>query len=528
VAPEPAARRAPATLRFSSAPSMLAGTFDEGDGRRSRHGGVAAVPAEVQDRPRAETRRGLRRGRWKSRSPDPLEQEVLTVGLLVPDPAAAAGAGPSWSNRRRTPMRRLVWLFAIVAAGLMLGAPGALAQDEDEEAAAEAQEGPQGLTMQMSNNWMFQFAGNVNAFLTYTNGERDEDEDVEDPGSVTGGLINPNEQTSRIRTGLLPAFAVFDAKGREGNTDLGVHFGFAPQIQTPGGPHDNFGNGTQAGAQIDMRQVFATFGGEWGQILFGREIGLYQRQNILTDMTLFGVGTSGGAQGAGGTTLGRIGVGYIYPNFNAQMTYSTPAGRPFQLSLGLFDPSFIGDYEVTKTPRLEGELTYSGEQFLFWLGGLMQNAELALTEGEAESDDVTAIGGSGGIRVNFGGLSLVGSGYVGEGVGTTLMFNLGVDDAGNERRSYGYIGQATYTAPGSQWTFGASIGDSRLERTDEEEDLDLNGDLVESNRSIVGTIVYQATKSLKAVVEYAHSESESHDNTTFKEDQGAFGFMLFF
>jgi hypothetical protein len=44
----------------------------------------------------------------------------------------------------------------------------------------------------------------------------------------------------------------------------------------------------------------------------------------------------------------------------------------------------------------------------------------------------------------------------------------------------------------------------------------------------VGTIVYQATKSLKAVVEYAHSESESHDNTTFKEDQGAFGFMLFF
>ena len=54
-------------------------------------------------------------------------------------------------------MRRLVWLFAIVAAGLMLGAPGALAQDEDEEAAEEAQEGPQGLTMQMSNNWNFTF-----------------------------------------------------------------------------------------------------------------------------------------------------------------------------------------------------------------------------------------------------------------------------------------------------------------------------------------------------------------------------------
>ncbi len=29
-----------------------------------------------------------------------------------------------------------------------------------------------------------------------------------------------------IRTGLLPAFAVFDAKGKEGETDLSVHFGF--------------------------------------------------------------------------------------------------------------------------------------------------------------------------------------------------------------------------------------------------------------------------------------------------------------
>src|SRR5688572_5218964 len=82
------------------------------------------------------------------------------------------------------------------------------------------------LTMQMSNGWNFTFAGNVNAFLVYDNEDND-------GGTVTpGGLVGAATQgASRIRTGLLPSFAVFDAKGKEGNTDVGVHFGFAPQIQ---------------------------------------------------------------------------------------------------------------------------------------------------------------------------------------------------------------------------------------------------------------------------------------------------------
>ena len=145
---------------------------------------------------------------------------------------------------------------------------------------------------------------------------------------------------------------MFDAKGKEGETDLGVHFGFAPQIQCGGQAHDCFG------AQIDMRQVFLTVGGTWGQILAGRELGLFQRQNILTDQTLFGIGATGGING-GGTTLGRIGFGYIYPQFVAQMTYSTPAGRPTQLSIGVFQPSSLaGDagavYDETQVPAGRG------------------------------------------------------------------------------------------------------------------------------------------------------------------------------
>src|SRR5438445_9950716 len=189
-------------------------------------------------------------------------------------------------------------------------------------AAANAQ-----LTMQMSNGWSFSFAGNVNAFWSFTK------------------INNSGPANSSVRTGLLPAFATFEAKGKEAGMNLSVHFGFAPQIQNAG-VHDNFGNGTQAGAQIDMRQVYLTIGFKDGsQILAGRELGLFGRQNIVQDMTLFGVGAVGIGNGnaqSGGTTAGRIGYGYIYPNFNAQVTYSTKGGTPAQISIGLFQPSTLG------------------------------------------------------------------------------------------------------------------------------------------------------------------------------------------
>src|SRR5205085_5984727 len=197
----------------------------------------------------------------------------------------------------------------------------------------------QGLTMQMSNGWSFSFAGNVNVFWSFTKAN-----------TTAGSAAN-----SSIRTGLLPTFATFDAKGKEGGMNLGIHFGFAPQIQNGGNAHDQFG------AQIDMRQVYMTLGFKDGsQLLAGRELGLFGRQNILNDMTLFGVGaiSLGGGQG-GGTTLGRIGFGYIYPNFNAQVTYSTKPGRS-QLSLGIFQPSVLpGSFEITSIPRVEGEFTYN-------------------------------------------------------------------------------------------------------------------------------------------------------------------------
>src|SRR5437867_3151410 len=394
-------------------------------------------------------------------------------------------------------------------------------------AAANAQ-----LTMQMSNGWSFSFAGNVNAFWVFSK------------------VNNSGPANSSVRTGLLPAFATFEARGKEAGLNLAVHFGFAPQIQN-GATHDQFGGGTgiQAGAQIDMRQVYLTIGLKDGSsILAGRELGLFGRQNILQDMTLFGVGAVGiGGGQAKGTTLGRIAYGYIYPNFDAQVTYSTKPGQA-QLSIGVFQPSIaIGDrvattgacvggvagptcaYTFTKIPRVEAEFTYnqkSGKNnYMFWVGGLWQSTSNAASGGNTAS----SFGGTAGIKAGMSDLSLVVNGYIGKGLGTGLLFSGGEVAANGTdlRKSDGGYVQLTYKV-GPKTTLGGSWGFSRLVNNQTGD----GNEAVRSNLySYTAGIYHQWTKSLKLVVEGTQEGTTGQIGGLApgtKQIDLAAGFMLFY
>ncbi len=348
----------------------------------------------------------------------------------------------------------------------------------------------QGLTMQMSNGWSFTFAGNVNVFWVFSKAN-----------TAAGDASN-----SSIRTGLLPTFATFEAKGKEAGLNLGIHFGFAPQIQNSGQAHDIFVGGLVAGAQIDMRQVYLTVGFKDGsQILAGRELGLFERQAILNDMTLFGVGAVGigGAQG-GGTTLGRIGFGYLYPNFNAQVTYSTKPGEA-QLSVGLFQPSPLGGifavspYTFTTIPRVEAEFTYnqkSGKNnYMAWVNGLWQTTKNAPTGGNS----VTSFGGSAGVKGSFSDLTVVVTGYIGKGVGTTFVFSgdeIAADGTTARPSDGGYV-QLMYKV-GPKTNVGASWGFSRLK---DDQTGDGDADVRSNMYAYTVGIYHQWTRSLKLVFE---------------------------
>ncbi|HXI33418.1 MAG TPA: hypothetical protein VNH63_05000, partial [Gemmatimonadales bacterium] len=324
--------------------------------------------------------------------------------------------------------------------------------------------------------WKFSFSGNVNVFAVFS------------------ADANSGQKNFNIRTGLLPGFVVFDAKGHEGNYDLGVHVGFAPQIQNAGQEHD-------ALAQIDMRQLYLTVGMKnGGTLLAGRELGVFQRQNILNDMTLYGTGALGPVQG-GGTTLGRIGYGYTYPNFNAQITYSTSAAKPTQITIGLFQPSVTPNNGFTVLPRVEAELTHSmkrggGKNASLWVGGELQNTKSAPTGGTS----LTAIGVAGGIRADLTPtLNLTVAAYYTKGVGSTFQFGSGGDgeaDATHGRPAMGGYAQLLYKMnPTTQ--LGASWGISELKGASTDP---TTGELGQFSSYTVGWY-HNMTKSLKTVVE---------------------------
>jgi hypothetical protein len=410
------------------------------------------------------------------------------------------------------------------------------------------------LTMQMTNGWNFTFAGNVNAFFVEQWGNSRAGD-----ATINGGLVSQAQGTNaNIRTGLLPATVAFDAKGKEGDVMIDVHFGFYPEIQNGGCGLGCVGNThDQFGAQIDMRQVYLTVSSSWGQILAGREIDLFQRQNILTDATLFGVGATGGNLAAGGTTLGRIGMGYVYPNFNAQITYSTPATSPLQWSIGVFQPDNIGgpqaaparSYGYTPLPRVETEVTYtaklgqnSTDKAMLWASGTWQQAQDAPTgvdttsnsaadTGVAATHKVNAVGVAGGIKLDISRLSVVGSGYYGKGIGTVLGFGAdaldGNPSGAQTRPSYGYIGQVSLKID-PKWTAVASWGESMATGTNFDEVSGANLTLLKYNALGVGSLVYQATKSLKWVVEYDYTEAANQSHEKNVANQAATGFMVFF
>ena len=211
------------------------------------------------------------------------------------------------------------------------------------------------------SGWSFSVDGNVNAFYVYSTGKN---------ANMASGQTarTSTEDNSRIQTGLLPSKFGFGVQGPASNgVQLRGYFALYPQIQ-------NDSTKTARGAQVDMREIYAAASGDFGELLFGRTLSLFQRNAIVQDMTLFGVGATADNVGNNGTTLGRIGFGYVYPDFNASFRYTTPViGGGTTLSVGFYDPSKIGSStsdgaeaaftaDGADLPRFEAELNINLSQ----------------------------------------------------------------------------------------------------------------------------------------------------------------------
>jgi hypothetical protein len=330
-----------------------------------------------------------------------------------------------------------------------------------------------------AGDWEASYTGTINLFWNQIN------------NNVAGG-----QDSGHMNQGLLPAFHTMKVVSPATNGLTGTaQISFAPDSSRA----KNDGQ-AKNGNQIDMREVFFNVAGSFGTVSLGTTLSLFQRQAILNDMTLFGVGAWSGTEG-GGTTLGRIAHGYVYPEFNSRMTWKSPDMSGFGIEVGIFDPdeNTLAGFE-TDTPQFQVEAQYStafdGGNLMVWAGGLHQEME------RTAGGDVTSIGVNFGAKVSAGGLSLVGSFYDGEAIGTvrTLDAAGGVNAficAGTtctEADNDGYYVQAMYNLNGAT-NIGVSYGESN-------QDADAAGNAVESNELTTLGVYHDVNSWLKLVAEY--------------------------
>jgi hypothetical protein len=373
-----------------------------------------------------------------------------------------------------------------------------------------------------AGDWTVDIGGNVNSFVTST--------------KMSGNQATANQEDTpvQIQTGLLPSAVGIGAKTRTNDLDVAVQFTFFMGSNQNGA--DNLNNNTTSNgglghSSLNIRQSYMTFGDKsWGSVLVGRNLGVFGSDAILSDMTLLGVGS--GAGGAGGSsTLGRIGSGYLYADWKAQMAYTTPNFSGLTATVAITEMNGQID---RGTLGYEGKVNYdfgSGDTTgKLWVSGKSGDIQTAATAGNSTTapaglvTDFKAEAFDFGGKVASGGAEVVAYYYTGKNSDTsngTYLNTYGTATADFVRRENhgGYI-QGTYKLPGVGTKIGLSYGKSVIEKATEASDA-------EREATIVGAY-HPLTKHVNLVAEYNHLDTTAFAGTTGKAQTGSLGAILFF
>ncbi|MDB5969209.1 MAG: Porin [Hydrocarboniphaga sp.] len=379
-----------------------------------------------------------------------------------------------------------------------------------------------------AGDWKFTVNGNVNVHYIYSSCD-------DSPSVVTGGLActaggDTSKSTSSISNGLLPAALTFGAATTQQGYDIEAHFGLYPGIATNDGGSPNLqqdgggaGTNTALGTTgLDVRQVYMTFGNkQMGTFMLGRNFGLFGFDAIINDMTLPGVGVAGGSSSGSpaNTTLGSIGLGYIYVDTLAQMNYTTPDFAGFKLTAGIFEPvNPAGSASTPKSsPGFHGKVAYTAGPVYLSATAITQKQE-----GVTNASDFTSTGFDAGGKLTFGPAELMAYYYAGSGLGTTGLFINGSDGAGDKRDSDGFIAQATYKLGDTK--LGVNYGESNLDLADGE----ASSSLVEKNSKYTLGVYHSLTKNLTLLAEFSDVKAQAHNGAENKSSNFNVGAFMSF
>ncbi len=345
----------------------------------------------------------------------------------------------------------------------------------------------------------FSTDGYINAFYVNSNVDRAGDQ--------------YDRRQARVKMGFLPNYLGFNMSKQADDLKLGARASFWVTI------NDSETKGTDTA--IDVRQFYGTVANpEWGEVLIGKDFGLFARSNILLDELLTGYGQVSDSLGlvdGGGVSFGNIGSGYPYPFPSSQITYRTPVMDGLRVAVGILDPVDTNNSSpqgkaYQKNPRTESEITYQfdlgGAKIYSWLNGSYQTSENT----DSNVDSVTSKGVGYGVQAKMGGLSLTGSGFQAKGINPFFTNNAGEATLRNVD-SNGYLLQGSY-----------KLGKNRLALS--------YGKTKDDGNGVVGSgadydtrgiaLFHDVNANLKLVAEYNQFRIKGHDTSAQNEDTNTF------
>jgi len=436
-----------------------------------------------------------------------------------------------------------------------------------------------------AGDWTLDVSGNVNTFYsntrfdgaletstlsaTYTstvtvieNGTATVNLNLRTVNGYTLGARAANSALTRtaneVSTGLLPSAIGFGGKTRQNDIDVAFQTTFFVGANTASSGIGTFGNNNAGLNSLNIRQAYLTFGDKsWGQFKMGRDLGVFGSDAILSDMTLLGVGT--GAGGAGSSTLGRIGSGYLYADWIGQIQYQSPNFSGFQVTGAIREPlANSANHEVGYEGKATFDFATNDINARIWVGGIHQKVSVAATTGGQTFSAASATAGVSattsyivtadtsafsktaeaaeiGAKVSAHGFGLVGYYYDGKNIGTATMLTPSVSGSGLQFDTLvsadrdvkgGYV-QGTFTIPNVGTKLGASWGISKIKGNGGANGLTAD---FENESWIVGAY-HPLTKHLNLVAEYVdtdYTNVQHYSGYNGSAKTGSLGAILFF
>jgi hypothetical protein len=343
-----------------------------------------------------------------------------------------------------------------------------------------------------AGGWTVSTDGRVNAFVSHVRADqRPEGLDnliwVGFNESPAGSQADNNNklQRTKIRSGYVPATLAFNFKKQ-----------MLPQLKVASRIEVGFQITNTEPAEVadptwmDPRSIYLDLSGGWGSVRAGRDLSLFPRSNLFMNYELghaYGLGFPCAYQKMFGGACGHVGFGTLWPDFRAQITYTTPSiGDVFQWSVGLFDPRAIVTYQWFQTPipRVETEAVANfswqpGWGIKAWANGMWQRIGttsdvdmMPSTTADRTNHTQNAYGVGGGLQAALGPVKAGFAGYMGQGMDAFVTFTFnpifvsqGATTPNHERKfrpTKGFLGHASVTF-GDTWVMGG-FGQALLDR----------------------------------------------------------------